>query len=212
MKILNENFRDIDRKWIAVERWKDLNRISKAIKEELDDAVILAYIFIDHEKGICAKVIGNVEFENKELTVDSKFIDKDYIIYSDTLKKIKFEIVDDKTIKAIKGLNLIKEGIYDTYYNKPSIIKARKLEDLDQFRDEFSPDDLELYFEKGKESELIWGRVEVYSKEKNILACSLLNDSKIDKDYKKNSYVFVKIIKDKKDTDIVIDALANIKK
>ena len=212
MRIVDDSFRNIDQKWIAIEKSKDINKLNKQFKLELDDNLILAYLYIDHNNGLAARLIGNIYNEDNTLSIDDKFLTEDIIIYSDILKKIKFDIVEDNTKNAILNTDVIENDVKIKYYNKPSIIESRSLNDIDEFRHDFFPDDLELYFERNKKSELIWGRIEVYSKEKGILACKLLNDSKIDENYKKDAYVFVKIIKDKNDIDVVIDALANIKK
>lgn len=211
MQLLDISFRDLNQKWIVIERWKDIKRLMKNLDIDLEDAIVLAYLYIDHEKGICARVLGNISFENHQLLLNDSFLEKDYIIEHDLLKKIKFEIVDDETKSKIKNIDVIESNILEKYYNKPSILESRELTDIDEFRHEFFPDDLELYFEKNKKSELIWGRIEVFSKEKEILACKLLNDSNIDEQYKKDVYVFVKIVRNKKDIDVVIDTIANIK-
>ncbi len=211
MRLLDESFRNLDKKWIAIEKEKYIKKINKVLNLDLEEAVILAYIYIDHERGLCARLVGNIYHEDKSLYIEDKFITKDVVIYNDILKKIKFSLVNDSTIKKIINLDVIEKEIADKYYSNLPILEVRGLKIIDEFRHELYPDDLELYFEFNKNSELIWGRALVYSKEKNILACRLLNDSKINKEYKKGTYVFVKVIKKKKDIDIVIDTIANIK-
>ncbi len=211
MKLLDENFRNIDRKWIAIEKYKDIKKINKALKLELDDALTLAYVYIDSEKGISFRILGNIFHEDDSLHVSDNYLTNDYVLNGDLIKKISFQLVNDETKKVIDNLDIIEKDIDSKYYNKASILEARGLAILDQFRHELFPDDLELYFESNKKSELIWGRTQVYSSDKNILACKLLSDSNINKDYKKDAFVFVKIVKDKKDIDIVIDKLADVK-
>lgn len=213
MKIKYLDFRQLDRKWLILDKWKDIKKLSKVFKYDFEDAPLLIYSFIDHNNGITIKIVGNVYREiDKSLSINNELIDKDFTTHDDYISNFKIVFLEKDISSKILNLNKIEDSIELKYYNKDSYNITRDDKRFDEFRNECFPDDLELFLETNKKGELLWGRIKIYSKEKDILVCELLEDSKNNKDYKKESFVMVKVVTNKKSIDLVIDALANVNK
>lgn len=210
MRLFDFEFRELDRKWIIINRWKDIKRIGKTLKLELEDALVLAYLYIDHEKGICAYFLGNM-FHDKErlLQIDNSYLEHMIILEDDILSKIKFEIIDEKLLNHLKEKKMIEQKINLAYYQNENLLKTREIDIIDEWRHPTSPDDLELTLNTDKKTELLFGKIELFSKDRFI--CRLLTDSKNNPKYHQGKTVLAKIITNKKDIDIVIQYLVEKK-
>ena len=175
MKLFDCDFRELDRKWIAVSKWKDIKRIGKKYKLELVDALI--YLYIDHEKGICGYLIGNLYHDSKNLLqIEEDYMEHMIILEDDILSKIKFQIIDNSLLNHLKEKEMIEQKINVAYYQDENILNARNVDIIDEWRHETNPDDIELILITDKKEEFIWGKLELFSKDR--LICRLLDDSK----------------------------------
>ena len=163
MKLFDCDFRELDRKWIAVSKWKDIKRIGKKYKLELVDI----------------------------------------------LSKIKFQMIDNSLLNHLKEKEMIEQKINVAYYQDENILNARNVDIIDEWRHETNPDDIELILITDKKEEFIWGKLELFSKDR--LICRLLDDSKYNNHYKKGETVLASIVKNKKDADIIIQYLVEKK-
>ena len=203
MKLFDYSFRELEKKWVVVNKWKDIKRIGKKYKLELVDALVLIYLYVDHEKGLCGYLAGNLYHDSKELLqMEETYLDHMIILEDDILSKIKFQVIDDNLLNHLKDKDIIEKKIDIAYYNDTNIINARGEEQLDEWRNEANPDDIELLLITDKKEEFIWGKLELFSKDR--LICRLLDNSKNNEHYKKDDMVLASIISDKKTSDIII--------
>lgn len=204
MKLNKCNFREIDRKWVLIDKNKDINNIMKKNKIELSFDPVLGLIYIDPIEGLTLRILGNIFKDKNGYSFNEDFINTD-IINIRIDKKIKYNItiLDDKVASGIQNTNIINDQI-DIFYTKKAIIESRKMTELDSFRHKFFPDDIQLYNIKDKDEELIWGRIIDCSLNNKVVVCTLLDDSIINKSYKKDTLVMAKYEKNKKDQYIII--------
>lgn len=203
MRLFDFDFRELDRKWISVSKWKDIKRIGKKYRLELEDALVLIYLYIDHEKGICGYLLGNLFLDpDNTLHIDSKYMEHMIILEDDILSKIKFNIIENGLLNNLIEKEKIEKQINLAYYQDENVLNTRSLEILDEFRHTTSPDDLELLLNTNNKEEFLWGKVQIYSKDR--LICRLLTDSKYDSTYVSGTLVLANYVQNKKDTTIVI--------
>lgn len=210
MKISKYKFRDIDKKWILIDRPKDIKKIKKKNKIDLSLDPVLGIIYIDHDMGLTIRILGNIYKENSEYLFLDKFINENIInIRIDKKNDFNITILNDKVIEGINNTLAINKQI-DVYYSKKAIIESRKMECLDIFRHKYFPDDIELYNKKDDDDEIIWGRIIDCSINDKIVICELLDNSLIDEKYKEHTLVMAKYEETKNDEAIVIKS--NVKK
>lgn len=204
MKISKYKFRDIDKKWILIDKSKDIKKIKKKNKIDLTLDPVLGVIYIDHEMGLTIRILGNIYKENSEYLFLDKFINEN-IINIRIGKKSDFNItiLNDKVVEGINNTLAIKKQI-DVYYSKKAIVESRKMEYLDIFRHKYFPDDIELYNKKDDDDEIIWGRIIDCSINDKIVICELLDNSLIEEKYKEHTLVMAQYEETKKDEAIVI--------
>lgn len=210
MKISKYKFRDIDKKWILIDRPKDIKKIKKKNKIDLSLDPVLGIIYIDHDMGLTIRILGNIYKENSEYLFLDKFINENIInIRIDKKNDFNITILNDKVVEGINNTLAINKQI-DVYYSKKAIIESRKMEYLDIFRHKYFPDDIELYNKKDDDDEIIWGRIIDCSINDKIVICELLDNSLIDEKYKEHTLVMAKYEETKNDEAIVIKS--NVKK
>jgi hypothetical protein len=208
MKLNETSFRELDRKWIIFDRPRDIKAIYKTLKIKKEINPVLGYVYISHEDGIQIKIVGNVIKENNFYQIEEEFIDKNSDIpYSKDLKYF-FTILDSKVVHKIHFTNEIEEKC-SHFYQKVSILESRKIESIDALRHESYIDDVELILKKDKKQEYLWARIEDCSKDKGMFVCSLLDSSKLKKNYKEDSLVIAKVVKNKKNITLEIDGMVN---
>ena len=210
MKISKYKFRDIDKKWILIDRPKDIKKIKKKNKIDLSLDPVLGIIYIDHDMGLTIRILGNIYKENSEYLFLDKFINENIInIRIDKKNDFNITILNDKVVEGINNTLAINKQI-DVYYSKKAIIESRKMECLDIFRHKYFSDDIELYNKKDDDDEIIWGRIIDCSINDKIVICELLDNSLLDEKYKEHTLVMAKYEETKKDEAIVIKS--NVKK
>lgn len=177
------NFRDINRKVVLLEDTREQfdNYGIKKLKNPF-----LAYVYIDIDRGLNARIIGNVDDEklNKELCSE-----KVYLIRHDLFLNYKASIFD----KKINTFDLEKQ--MDTYYSDEDIENIRKITELDKFRSKEYPDDIEILIPLEDNLEKIWVRLYGYNEKEDFYMAVVLNDSFEDSDIIKGTIVACKHIK-----------------
>lgn len=208
MQLNKINFRDLEDKWIAFDREKENKKIYKKLKLKYNQGIILAYSFLTHEKGIQIRIAGPITKEETHLYLEKEFIEKNIIFPYKKNLKYSFSILEEKVIKKITGTQEIEEEIHKQP-EKPSIIEARKIEEIDAFRHEEYIDDVELLYKGKKKEEYLWARIEDCSKKNLLFVCSLLETSTQNSHYKEGTLVLAKIVKEGKNTQFIIDGIVD---
>lgn len=207
MKLNKLTFRDVDQKWVAIDSKKDIKFISKKIKHEFEESPILGYMYIDHDKGIFIKIVGNVIKDFGKYYLEEDLIDIDTSIKITDHINFDVTILENNVIESIKFTDQIINQ-FNELYNKKAIVESRRIENIDDFRHDDYIDDVELLLtHKNKKSERIWGRIEDCSKENLVFVCTLLGSSKYNKNYKEGTMVLVKLEQDKKETNLKINSI-----
>ncbi len=204
MKLDKLSFRELDRKWFAISRKKDIKKVNKVLKQRFSDEPILGYLYIDHDNGMIIRIAGHVIKEKNDYLLEDEVIKKELTIPYD--EKINFDItfLPEDVTKNIKGSTQI-EIECQKFYENEAIINSRKEEILDNFRHEYYPDDVELLLVTKEDEEFLWSRLEAYSPKHKVAVCTLLSDSVYNKEYKEGIQVFSKIEEEKKDVILKID-------
>ena len=207
VKLDRLSFRELDRKWIAIDRKKDIKKINKLLKEDFSYEPILGYIYIDHENGINIRIVGHVTKEKNQYYLENNIIEENLIIDYD--EKINFEItfLPEEASHNIKGCDKVEEDIKKFYENEP-IVTSREENILDNFRHEYFPDDVEASLVTEDDEEYLWCRLEAYSPKHQVAVCTLISSSIYDDNYKEGVQVFAKIETEEKENILKIDKLA----
>ncbi|MBQ6539055.1 MAG: hypothetical protein IJL76_02125 [Bacilli bacterium] len=169
MKIIDYNFREIDREIIKIEDKTILDKLNLEL-----NIPFYGIIYIDHKNGISLRIIGD---DNTTL------LDKVNILRYDDIKNIEINSYDYKDKELVNKL-------IDSYYVDSDINKVRDIKELDKYRLKSNPDTLLVSIEKDNDTEEIWSLVMGYSNDGII--CGLLSDSKLYDNLLRGSTIVVK--------------------
>lgn len=204
-------FRDLDRKWLVFTEKKDIKKICKKVKINIEDGILIGYGYINHNEGLKIKIAGFINKENESYSLDPEIIyNKSSIVFSNKLK-YKVNSVDEIIIRNIEHTDQLEKH-FDSYYQKKAINESRKVDYIDEFRHETYIDDVELTLNTGKKSELLWARIEDCSINDGIFVCSLLENSMYNKKYREKTLVLAKVSSIKKKKIFLIDYIVDIVK
>lgn len=171
MKIIDSNFRDIDREIIKIE---DKNLIDKI---GLDLSIpYYGVIYIDHRNGISLRILGDNH--------NSLLFGEAHVLRYDDIKHLEVNSLDE-----YKDKDLVLKMI-NSYYLDEDINKIRDIKELDKYRLRSNPDTLLVFIEKENDGEEIWSLVMGYSNDG--IVCGLLSDSKLYDNLLRGSTVVVK--------------------
>lgn len=204
MQLDKLTFRELDQKWIAIDRKKDIKKINKRLKKKFSYEPIIGYIYIDHENGIGIRIGGHVIKENNHYSLEEEVVKEQLKIEYNEKINFHVTILNDDIASAIKGSTQIEIDC-QKYYEDQAINDSRKEEILDEFRHEYYPDDLEVLLTTNKDEEFLWTRINAYSPKHKVAVCTLISDSLYNKDYKESLQVFAKIEEDGKNIILKLD-------
>lgn len=193
MKINDLKFRDMDTQFFFVENLKDVKRVYKKlhIKEEIHPIIVFG--FIDHEKGIQFRILGNVIIENGSTKIEEKFIKKEFILPYDFFEEIEIKQVPEINAISIDGAQTVKNSIAELYSNK-KLLQSRENTALDKYRDLRLVDDVQfLLLNKEEQQENVWARIEA-EEDKGMLRCTLLDKTKKSFNLKPKDQIYIKYI------------------
>ena len=176
MKIIDYNFREIDKEIIKIE--------DKSILDKLNlDLNIPFYgiIYIDHKNGISLRILGD---DHKSLLTEI------YVLRYEDIRNLDVMFLEDYHDKELV-LKMI-----NSYYLDSDINKVRDIELLDKYRLKSNPDILLVSIDKDNDTEEIWSLVMGYSNDG--IVCGLLKDSKLYDNLLRGSTV---VVKEDSDTD-----------
>lgn len=208
MRVCDYSFRDLDRKWIGIENKKFCKKIAKKIKMRKLLCPIFGYFYIDKEYGLSLRIVGNIEKDGRnKLYLDEELLfDNDLVLEYDFISKFEVELLDEEVVKVIEGSYVLENKLDFHYKNVNNFLDARNLVDLDPFRNEQFPDDIQvLLVNKGDDpDELLWARIEgIMDVKPDVLICKLLGASYYNEEYVEDVMVGVKYFKDEETLRIV---------
>ena len=193
MKLSDLTFRDIDRHFFFVENLKQVKKIYKKlhIKEEIHPILVFGYI--DHEKGIQFRVLGNIVIEDGMPKLEEQFIKNSFTLPYDSFEEYDIKPVPEDTIAKINGIFSIEDDV-DNLYSNADLLKSRKNTQLDKYRDLRLVDDVQfLLLTREAQQENVWARIEA-EEDKQILRCTLLDKPKKVFNLKQNDKIYIKYV------------------
>ena len=145
MKVCDYSFRDLDKRWVGIESKKFCKKIGKKLRIKGLVPPIFGYFYIDKEYGLSLRIVGNIEKDGRnKLYLDEELLfDNDLVLEYDFVSKFDVELIDEEVVKVIEG-NYVLENKLDIHYkNVNNFLDTRDLVDLDPFRNEQFPDDIQ---------------------------------------------------------------------
>lgn len=208
MRVNDFTFRDLDRKWVGFENKKECKKIAKKIKKKSLLWPIFGYFYIDREKGLSLRIVGNIERDGRnKLYLDESFIlENEYIIDYEFVQKMDIKILSDEVVANLDGASLLENKIESNYKNINNFLDTRQMIELDPFRNDICPDDIQVLLESHDDNpdELLWARIEgIMDVKPDVLICKLLTESYYNKDYVEETMIGVKYFKDEEQLKIV---------
>lgn len=192
MQIKDLKFRDIDKHFFFVENLKQVKKIYKKlrIKEEINSILVIGYI--DHEKGIQFRILGNIVIQDGLPKIEENFIKNKFILNYDFFEEIEVKEVPEATIAKIDGIFEIEDDL-DRLYENESLIQSRANTELDEFRDLRLIDDVHfLLLSREAQQENVWARIEEV--ENKMFKCTLLDKTKKCFNLKPNDKIYIKYV------------------
>ena len=208
MKVSDLSFRDLDRKWVAFENKKACRKIAKKIKAKKLQAPIFGYFYIDKENGLSLRVVGNIERDGR----NKLYLDEDYILNKEAIVDYDFvmdkdvKILSDKVVANLDGASLLESKIDVNYKDINNFLETRNKEELDAFRNEQFPDDVQVLLvnEDDVPDELLWARIEgIMDIKPDVLICRLLTSAYHNEEYQEDVMVGVKYFEEDEQLRIV---------
>lgn len=193
MQVQDLKFRDIDRHFFFVENLKHVKRIYKSLHIKSDIHPILVFGYIDHENGIQFRILGNIVIQNGMPKIEEQFVKKTFILPYDSFEEYEVKKVPEETIAKIEGIFEIEDAV-DKFYSNESLLKSRKNEQLDQYRDLRLVDDVQfLLLNREAQQENVWARIEA-EEENQMFRCILLDKTKKAFNLKPNDKIYIKYV------------------
>lgn len=213
MLVTNLSFRDLDKKWVLIENKKQIKKLVKKLKIAKTKDPLIAYFFVDQEDGFCMKVIGNVFKDEK----DNLFLEDDYIYedkhinYAEILK-YELTILDNKITNYIKGIKSVEGSTGFIIDDKLKLKETRVMTNIDPFRNDAYPDDIEVLLKVKEDEEYLWARIEGVMRE-DVLICRLLTGSELSPEkHAEGELIGVQYKKDEENETLEIVGLLKPKK
>ncbi len=208
MRVSDYSFRELDKRWIGIEGKKYCKKIGKKLKIKGLVRPIFGYFYIDKEYGLSLRIVGNIERDGRnKLYLDEELLfDNDLVLDYDFISKFEIELLDEDIVKVIEGSYVLENKLDIHYKNVNNFLETRKWMDLDNFRNEQFPDDIQvLLVNKGDNpDELLWARIEgIMDVKPDVLICKLLGASYYNDEYVEDVMVGVKYFKDDDNLKIV---------
>ena len=202
MLVKEMKFRDIDKHYFFIENINCVKKIYKKLHLKKEIHPILVYGFIDHEKGITFRILGNVIIENDISKLEDEFIKNTYILEYDFLENYDMKEVPENVAFKIVGVSAIENEI-DSNYKNTGLLKSRNNEQLDQYRDIRLIDDVQfLLLSREAQEEDVWARIDE-EEENGLLKCTLLDDVNSKFNLKKNDKIYIKYVEHPKSNGLM---------
>lgn len=208
MKIKDYSFRELDRKWVGFENKKACKKIAKKVKMRKLQSPIFGYFYIDKENGLSLRVVGNIEKDgrNKLYLDDTYILDKELVLDYQAVENYDVKILSDNVVDNLDGANVLENKLAANYKNINNFLDTRDMVELDNFRNDQFPDDIEVLLINSNDNpdELLWARIEgIMDVKPDVLICRLITSSYYNKDYVEETMVGVKYFHDEDSLKIV---------
>jgi hypothetical protein len=208
MRVSDYSFRELDKRWVGIENKKFCKKIGKKLGLKNLARPVFGCFYIDKEYGLSLRIVGNIERDGRnKLYLDEELLfDNDLVLDYDFISKFEIELLDEDIVKVIEGSYVLENKLDIHYKNVNNFLETRKWMDLDNFRNEQFPDDIQvLLVNKGDNpDELLWARVEgIMDVKPDVLICKLLGASYYNDEYVEDVMVGVKYFKDDDNLKIV---------
>ena len=93
---------------------------------------ILVFSYINHEKGVQFRVLGNIVINDNRLSIEDEFLNNEFILSYDHFEDIDVKPIPKETFMSIDGINKVNECT-NKYYPEESLINSRELKYLDKY-------------------------------------------------------------------------------
>ena len=208
MKVCDYSFRDLDKRWVGIENKKFCKKIGKKLRLKNLARPVFGYFYIDKEYGLSLRIVGNIEKDGRnKLYLDEELLfDNDLVLDYDFISKYEVELLDEEVVKVIEGSYVLENKLDIHYKNVNNFLDTRDIRDLDPFRNEQFPDDVQvLLVNKGDNpDEMLWVRIEgIMDVKPDVLICKLLDSSNYNEEYVEDVMVGVKYFKDDDNLKII---------
>ncbi len=164
---------------------------------------ILAYGYIDHERGFTFDVLGLVQKKEEAISLIERHPENlRTMIRAEVLAKEEALIIsDDERFAEMFRQHL--ENIKNTYEDDKGIQDTREMSFLDDLRDPYYIDDVQVYlFKEELEPEICWIRIEGH--DEHSFVGRILNEPDQDFDYHVNEEVIFALKKTQDETWMAI--------
>ena len=208
MRVSDYSFRELDKRWVGIENKKFCKKIGKKLRLKNLVRPVFGCFYIDKEYGLSLRIVGNIERDGRnKLYLDEELLfDNDLVLDYDFVSKFEIELLEEEIVKVIEGSYVLENKLDIHYKNVNNFLETRNWMDLDSFRNEQFPDDIQvLLINKGDNpDELLWARIEgIMDVKPDVLICKLLGASYYNSEYVEDVMVGVKYFKDDDNLKIV---------
>ncbi len=214
MLVGNCTFRELDQRWVAIENKRMVKKLAKKLKHKEWIPPLFGYFYIDREEGLSLRVMGNVEKDGyNKLYLSDYFRENEIVVSVEVIEKFNVEFIDSDVVNKINGTKEIEEDLAFNYESELNLLKTREIEEIDPFRNETFPDDVQVLLESNDDDpdELLWARIEGIMK-KDVLICHLLTESYYNEQYKEDTMVGVRYFEESKDEEECLKIVGLIKR
>lgn len=189
-------FRDLDNRWVFIDDKKSIKRLIRRLKFKRGKDPLIAYFYVDKEDGLVLKLLGHVLKNHKDkLELDDAYVNEDYIINYEDILDLKIRILDTSITNYISGLKTIETAANIIPDDKLKLKETRVITDIDEFRNDAYPDDVEVLLEFEGNEEFLWVTIEGIMSN-DIFICSIITPSIYSDAHKEGVLVGVEYLKE----------------
>ncbi|MDO4757546.1 MAG: hypothetical protein Q4A54_14460, partial [Parabacteroides sp.] len=147
-------FRDVEKQFVIINDSKYVMFIGK----ESAANSILCYGYVDHQAGLTYQALASTIYEDGDFVVVDNAEAVSMKIRADSVASVEIIPVYNKALTR-KYANMLET--INIYYEDEEVVASRSAEEIDQFRHQDFPDDVQVHFIKeGLRPEGIWVRTE----------------------------------------------------
>ncbi len=163
MKLIKDaNFRELYRRFVYIEDDELIKRLSSCnddIKRRLNYDGMLCFGYIDYTSGLTLEVLSGASMDKDGINIGDRIDETRLSIriggFSDNCV---FEDVSCKELLDMHSDYIRK--LLEIYEKDNDAVAIREVEELDPYRNQDYPDDVQVYlYIKGKKAEIVWVRL-----------------------------------------------------
>lgn len=154
-------FRDVEKQFVII---NDPKYVMFLGKESIANS-ILCYGYVDHQAGLTYQTLASTLYEDGDFVVVDNAEVVSLKIRADSVASVEIIPVYNKALTR-KYENMLE--IINIYYEDEEVVASRSAEEIDQFRHQNFPDDVQvLFIKEGLRPEGIWVRNQKLLKKEN---------------------------------------------